>query len=95
MSSFLSASPSSPKPWSKSLPEEKLDVENGLLMCPSHDRLFDCGFISFDDDGTILISSSLTDESRAALGITNGMKIKLSEKNKAYLQYHRNKIFRK
>lgn len=83
------------KPWSKSLPEEKLDVDNGLLMCPSHDRLFDRGFISFDDDGKILISSSLTDESRAALGITKDMKINLSEKNKVYLQYHRNEIFRK
>ena len=83
------------KPWSKSLPKEKLDVDNGLLMCPNHDRLFDRGFISFDDHGKILISSILTAESRQALGITGDIKINLSEKNKAYLKYHRDKIFQK
>ncbi len=83
------------KPWSKSLPKEKLDVDNGLLMCPNHDRLFDRGFISFDDYGKILISSILTAESRQALGITGDIKINLSEKNKAYMKYHRDKIFQK
>lgn len=83
------------KPWSKSSPEEKLDVHNGLLMCPNHDRLFDRGFISFDDAGKILISSSLTAESRVALGVTDDMKINLSENMRTYLQYHRDEIFRK
>ena len=83
------------KPWSKCLSEEKLDVDNGLLMCPCHDKLFDRGFISFDDDGKILVSSYLNKECRAALGITDDMRINLSEKNKAYLQYHRNEIFQK
>ncbi len=83
------------QPWSKSLPKEKLDVDNGLLMCPNHDRLFDRGFISFDDYGKILISSILTAESRQALGITGDIKINLSEKNKAYMKYHRDKIFQK
>lgn len=45
------------KPWAKSKPEEKLDVNNGFLMCPNHDRLFDKGWISFDDEGNIVIAN--------------------------------------
>ena len=44
------------KPWSISDANEKLDIHNGLLMCPNHDKLFDRGYISFDDTGRILIS---------------------------------------
>lgn len=28
------------KPWSKSNHQERLDVNNGLLLCPNHDALF-------------------------------------------------------
>ena len=44
------------KPWAVSEPEEKLSLDNGLLLCPNHDKVFDQGFISFDDKGEILIS---------------------------------------
>ena len=83
------------KPWRNSSPEEKLDRDNGFLMCPNHDLLFDRGLISFDDDGNILISSKLTKESRDSLGIKDDLKIQLSERNKEYLQYHRENIFQK
>lgn len=46
------------KPLSQSNHQEQLDVNNGLLLCPNHDALFDKGYIRFDDDGTILISDS-------------------------------------
>ena len=46
------------KPWSDSSPEERTDVNNGLLLCPNHDKLFDGGWISFADNGNIIISSS-------------------------------------
>ena len=57
------------KPWSISEPEEKLDVDNGFLMCPNHDRLFDQGLITFDDDGKIIIANRLSDTDRDAKGI--------------------------
>ncbi|WP_232240190.1 HNH endonuclease [Bacillus tropicus] len=47
------------KPWSQSNHRERLDINNGLLLCPNHDALFDKGYISFGDDGRILISNSL------------------------------------
>ncbi|GMW05571.1 MAG: hypothetical protein AMXMBFR8_03680 [Nevskiales bacterium] len=36
--------------------EERLDGENGLLLTPTIDHLFDRGFISFEGDGRLLVS---------------------------------------
>ena len=44
------------RPWSKSSNSERLDVNNGLLLCPNHDALFDKGLIKFNDDGSIILS---------------------------------------
>ena len=44
------------KEWSKSDNKERLDVNNGILLCTLHDSLFDKHLISFDVDGNILIS---------------------------------------
>ena len=81
------------KPWSESAPEEKLDVNNGLLMCPNHDWLFDKGWISFDNEGKILISNQLEEVDKVFMNIYDNMKINLTEKNKKYLEYHRKHIF--
>ena len=81
------------KPWAASNADEKLDVENGLLLCPNHDALFDGGFITFDNDGKIVISSRLSQIDCTFTNVIPTMKINLSEKNKEYLEYHRKKIF--
>ncbi len=83
------------KPWCISEPSEKLDVENGLLLCPNHDALFDQGLISFEDDGSILVSEELDTFNRELMNIKSGMKIAITEKNKKYLKYHRENIFKK
>jgi hypothetical protein len=44
------------KPWRDSTNQERLDGENGLLLTPSFDHLFDRGFISFEDKGRLIIS---------------------------------------
>ena len=38
-------------PWRLSTDEERLDVENGILLSPLYDALFDKHLISFNDDG--------------------------------------------
>lgn len=81
------------KPWVESEPEEKLDVDNGFLMCPNHDKLFDKGYITFDDDGKIIISDRLTENDRVFLNVNSRMHIKLTESNKKYLKFHREKVF--
>jgi predicted restriction endonuclease len=44
------------KPWRDSTNAERLDPNNGLLLTPSIDHLFDRGFISFEDTGRVLLS---------------------------------------
>ena len=78
------------KPWSKSLPEERVDVNNGFLFCPNHDRLFDKGYISFDDNGNIMISKRLSDMDKVFMNVNENMRIDITEGNKTYLSYHRN-----
>jgi len=47
------------KPWKDSTDSEKIDGNNGLLLSPHVDHLFDRGFISFKDGGEIIISKEL------------------------------------
>lgn len=83
------------KPWRKCITNaECVDPYNGLLLIPNVDRLFDAGYISFDDNGKILISSALTEADAAMLGVTNGTRIEeLLPKHQKYLEYHRENVF--
>lgn len=83
------------KPWAESESKEKLDVNNGFLMCPNHDRLFDKGYITFDDDGKIIISGKLKETDRAYLNVDSRMHIELTDGNKKYLKFHRENVFNK
>jgi putative restriction endonuclease len=44
------------KPWRDATNEERLNGENGLLLTPSIDHLFDRGFIGFENNGELIIS---------------------------------------
>ena len=81
------------KPWSDSSPKERTDVENGLLLCPNHDRLFDKGYISFDDNGKIMISDLLSEKNRTIMMVNPNMKMELSSASNMYMNYHRKNIF--
>ncbi|WP_306298946.1 HNH endonuclease [Bacillus sp. OV166] len=82
------------KPWSKSNNQERLDVDNGLLLCPNHDALFDKGYISFDDDGRILISECLDAGTLVFLNINQSMRIGINEGQQHYIKWHRENIFK-
>jgi len=82
------------KPWKDSSDFEKMDPYNGLLLKPNLDKLFDYGYITFDDDGNIIISNLLTKDDRQNMGVSIDMKLFIIHKeHKPYLEYHRNKIF--
>ena len=83
------------KPWSHSESEEKLDVYNGLLLCPNHDKVFDTGLITFNNHGDIIISNELSSNDRIFLNIRDNMKIDLPEYSIKYMEYHRTNIFQK
>ena len=86
------------KPWRNSNDEERLDVFNGLLLIPNLDLAFDLGYITFDDDGDIIISDRLTEIRRKILKIHGNLNIKyelLREEHQRYMQYHREHVFEK
>lgn len=82
------------KPWANSTPAEKVDAENGLLLCPNHDKLFDSGMITFDENGTIIISGKISNPDQILLNIREGMTIQLTSKMKKYMDYHRKNVFK-
>lgn len=83
------------KPWKEASPNERLDGFNGLPLTPNLDRAFDRGYISFADDGSIMISKGISLESRHALGIRPDMALRiLDERIGRYLAYHREHVFR-
>lgn len=78
------------KPWRdcRKDPRECLDPENALLLSPTWDRLFDQGFISFTDQGELMISGDLTPETRKALGVRKKT-YDLTLGQAAYMAWHR------
>lgn len=75
--------------WKESNPKEKLDKDNGLLLCPMHDLLFDSHLISFEDNGTIIISDNIELSDYEALNISINHKINADYGNIKYLEKHR------
>lgn len=72
--------------------EEKYDLFNGLLLTPNYDKLFDRFLISFDNQGDILVSKSLSDDDLRILSISKTASIrkdKLIEKHLFYLKQHK------
>ncbi|PIB90509.1 HNH endonuclease [Caulobacter sp. FWC2] len=58
------------KPWRLcASAQERLDGANGLLLTPDADLLFDRGFISFHDDGEVLVSPRVDREDLRRLGL--------------------------
>ncbi|PHE73322.1 restriction endonuclease [Bacillus wiedmannii] len=83
------------KRWSQSNHKERLDVNNGLLLCPNHDVLFDKGYISFEDDGKILISDILNEATKVFLNVNKTMNIRMNEGQRKYMKWHRENLYSK
>lgn len=80
------------KPWRNSNNKERLNVYNGLLLTPNLDGLFDKGFISFEDNGKIIISEKISGENMAKLGVDSEMKISVHKKHIRFIKWHRENI---
>jgi putative restriction endonuclease len=83
------------KPWRDSTNEERLDGQNGLLLTPSIDHLFDRGFISFEDSGTLIISPVAHLPSLKRMGIETERIVKVgsfAEGQRKFLDFHRNAV---
>lgn len=85
------------KPWrSCSTSAERLDGNNGLLLCPNVDHLFDRGYISFRDDGAVLVSPLVDAAQVMLLGVAIAPPPNVgpfSPNQAAYLAFHRENVF--
>jgi hypothetical protein len=84
------------KPWADCPADaERLDVFNGLLLAPHLDAAFDRGFITFADDGELVVSIALGDADRRLLGLDLPLRIRtLHDGHRTYLPWHRGRVFR-
>jgi hypothetical protein len=84
------------KPWHISNDNEKLDPNNGLLLSPHVGHLFDRGYISFTDEGELLVSKALNPVVLSDWYLEAKPRPKpFSAKQRVYLAYHRNSVFEK
>src|SRR6266700_744666 len=67
------------KPWRDATDEERLDGENGLLLTPSIDHLFDRGFIGFENSWVVLISPVAHQPSLQRMGIDTTRAVNVGE----------------
>lgn len=82
------------KPWCVCNDREKLDPANGLLLSPHFEHLFERGYISFADDGELLVSKSLNPVVLSAWAFASPFKKKpFNAAQCVYLNYHRRSVF--
>jgi hypothetical protein len=87
------------KPWRDCKDNnERLDGENGLLLTPTIDHLFDRGFIGFEDEGGLIISPVAHRPSLQKMGIETEKVVNVggfTSGQKRFLDYHRNFVLLK
>ncbi len=83
------------KPWRQCTEPERICGHNGLLLAPHIDHLFDGGWISFSNDGALLISRSLSPDILAAWRISDQLNVgAFSLEQSEFLAYHRTYVFK-
>jgi predicted restriction endonuclease len=83
------------KPWRDSTNEERLNGENGLLLTPSIDHLFDRGFIGFEDSGNLIVSPVAHKPSLQKMGVETDGLVNVgtfTEGQRQFLDFHRNAV---
>lgn len=79
------------KPWRDGSNQERLDGENGLLLTPSIDHLFDRGFIGFDPKGQLIVSPVADKPSLERMGVPTNETLAVgtfSQGQRRYLEWH-------
>ena len=85
------------KPWAVSDSNERIDPNNGFILSPLYDKLFDRGYITFSDDKRVSISNWLSRQVKERIGIKDKQMFQFLPMNDArakYLEYHRSMVFR-
>lgn len=80
-------------PWKDATDNERLDVHNGILLSPTYDALFDRHYITFENNGKIVLTEAIEVQAFQKIGVTGKETIRtLSDYNHAYLEKHRTRF---
>ncbi|MBI3218017.1 MAG: HNH endonuclease [Bacteroidetes bacterium] len=84
-------------PWAVDK-DNRLNPGNAILLCILHDKLFEAGFISLDDELNLLVSKELencaSEFLKEVLKISQVFRMPKSDRpDKKFLDYHRKEIF--
>jgi hypothetical protein len=86
------------KPWRDSTNAERVNGENGLLLTPTIDHLFDRGFIGFEGNGNLIVSPVAHRPSLELMGIDTQGTVNVgpfAAGQSEFLEYHRDKVLLK
>lgn len=83
------------KPWSQCDNADRISVDNGLLLTPTYDKLFDYGLITFSESGKLLVSSFVGKENEKRLKIPTNEIFDIGNTKQllANMQYHNDVLF--
>ncbi|MBP5586345.1 MAG: HNH endonuclease [Lentisphaeria bacterium] len=85
------------KPFAVSNACEAYDPQNGFILSPLYDKLFDQGFISFDSNRCMMVSDWLSPRNQVRCNVENGrfiQRLPWNDQREQYLIYHRQFIFK-
>jgi putative restriction endonuclease len=85
------------KPWRHAGNDERLSKNNGLLLAPHADFLFDRGFISFGE-GRVIFSDVAEEKTLLKLGLDPSRPKEVgafNDQQERFLEFHRREILRK
>ena len=84
------------KPWADCGDDERMDGNNGLLLSPHVAHLFGRGYVSFSDNGQLLVARQLNSTVLKRWAITLPIPPRgFAAKQKPYLAWHREHVFEK
>jgi putative restriction endonuclease len=82
-------------PWSVDA-TARTNPSNGICLNALHDCAFDGGYLTFDEDLSVVYSSTLSEDTRNALASLGQKKLRLPSRfvpDKRFLDYHRQFVF--
>lgn len=83
------------KPWRHCEGEERVDGENGLLLCPNADFLFSRGLIGFEANGDFLVAPAIREDLLLRLHLdpaTHPNVGPFSDRQREFLDFHRDRV---
>jgi putative restriction endonuclease len=84
------------KPWRDATNTERLDGNNGLMLTPTVDHLFDGGYITFEDRGSIVLSPRISNKLWRQMHLPTSPYVtrSLDKQQAVYMGYHREFVFK-